>query len=432
MTAEETAHALSAYDGRDLGPVQRRTLQVLVGSQALGGLGITIGIAVAAVLAERITGSESLAGLVQTAQVLGAAAAAYLLGRLMNARGRRPGLVLGYLLGAVGAGVCVLGGAVGSFPLLLGGALLLGSNTAASLASRYAAADLARPERRAGALSLVLWATTVGAVLGPNLVGPAGRLAERLGLPALTGPFLVSLVVTLSACLVVSVALRPDPLLLARRAAGETRIGGAPRLTRHETLALFRASPGIPAAVLAMSAAHAVMVAVMVMTPLHMDHGGAALEVIGFVISIHVLGMFFFSPLVGLLVDRVGARAVLAVGAAVLWTSLALSGTSPEGASTSIGLGLFLLGLGWSCCTVSAAALLTATAPLDQRARLQGSADLTMNLAAAAAGVGGGLVVGAFGYAALNGFAAVLVLGVLLAVFVARPRVLTVPVSTDV
>jgi MFS family permease len=432
MTTEETGRALSAYDGRDLGPVQRRTLQVLVGAQALGGLGITIGIAVAAVLAERITGSESLAGLVQTAQVLGAAAAAYLLGRLMNARGRRPGLVLGYLLGAVGAGVCVLGGAVESFPLLLGGALLLGSNTAASLASRYAAADLARPERRAGALSLVLWATTVGAVLGPNLVGPAGRLAERLGLPALTGPFLVSLVVTLAACLVVSVALRPDPLLLARHAAGETRIGGAPRLTRHETLALFRAIPGIPAAVLAMSAAHAVMVAVMVMTPLHMDHGGAALEVIGFVISIHVLGMFFFSPLVGLLVDRIGARVVLAVGAAVLWTSLALSGSSPEGASTSIGLGLFLLGLGWSCCTVSAAALLTATAPLDQRARLQGSADLTMNLAAAAAGVGGGLVVGAFGYAALNGFAAVLVLGVLLAVFVSRPRVLTVPVSTDV
>jgi MFS family permease len=221
-------------------------------------------------------------------------------------------------------------------------------------------------------------------------------------------------------------------LLLARQAAGETRIGGAPRLTWHETLALCRARPGIPSAVLAMSAAHAVMVAVMVMTPLHMDHGGAALEVIGFVISIHVLGMFFFSPLVGLLVDRVGARVVLVVGAGVLWTSLALSGSSPEGASTSIGTGLFLLGLGWSCCTVSAAALLPATAPLDQRARLQGAADLSMNLAAAAAGVGGGLVVGAFGYAALNGFAAVLVLGVVLAVFVARPRVATPSVPTDV
>jgi MFS family permease len=430
MTGEPVPGPAS-LSGDELGGVQRRTLKVLVGAQALGGLGITIGIAVAAVLAERITGSESLAGLVQTAQVLGAAAAAYLLGRLMNTRGRRPGLVLGYLLGAVGAGVCVLGGAVGSFALLLVGALLLGSNTAASLASRYAAADLARPDRRAAALSLVLWATTVGAVLGPNLVGPAGRLADRLGLPVLTGPFLVSLVVTLTACLVVSVLLRPDPLLLARHAAGETRVGGAPRLSRHETAALFRANPGIPAAVLAMSAAHAVMVAVMVMTPLHMDHGGAALEVIGFVISIHVLGMFFFSPLVGVLVDRVGARVVLGVGAVVLWSSLALSGSSPEGASTTIGIGLFLLGLGWSFCTVSAATLITASAPLAHRARIQGSADLVMNLAAAAAGVGGGLVVGAFGYAALNAFAAALVLGVVLAVFVARPRVLPVGVSSD-
>jgi MFS family permease len=221
---------------------------------------------------------------------------------------------------------------------------------------------------------------------------------------------------------VLVVSLRPDPLLLARQAAGETRVGGAPRLSRRETGELLRANPGIGAAVLAMSAAHAVMVAVMVMTPLHMDHGGAALEVIGFVISIHVLGMFFFSPVVGMVVDRAGARAVLCVGAGLLWVSLALSGSAPEGASTGIGVGLFLLGLGWSCCTVAGAALLTASAPLDQRARLQGSADLVMNLSAAAAGVGGGLVVGAFGYAALNASAAVLVLGVLLAVVVARPR----------
>ena len=168
--------------------VQRRTVRVLVGSQALGGLGTTIGIAVASVLAERITGNASLAGLVQTVQVLGSAGAAYLLARVMGRRGRRPGLALGYLLGAVGAGLCVVGGAVGSFALLLTGALLLGSNTAASLASRYAAADLAPPQHKGRALSLVLWATTVGAVAGPNLVGPAGDLAGRARAPGADRP----------------------------------------------------------------------------------------------------------------------------------------------------------------------------------------------------------------------------------------------------
>lgn len=400
---------------------QSRTVRVLLASQTLGGLGTTIGIAVASVLAERITGNASLAGLVQTTQVLGSAAAAYLLARVMGRRGRRPGIALGYLLGAVGAGLCVVGGALGSFAVLLLGALLLGSNTAASLASRYAAADLAPPHRKARALSLVLWATTVGAVAGPNLVGPAGDLAARLGLPVLTGPFLVSLLVTAAASLVVLALLRPDPLVLARELAGAPA-GPPPRLSRRERVTLLRTHPGIAAAVLAMASAHAVMVAVMVMTPLHMDHGGADLEVIGLVISIHVLGMFFLSPLVGLVVDRVGPRGVLVVGAAVLWLALALSGSSPEGASAGIGAGLFLLGLGWSLCTVAAAALLTLSAPLEHRTGVQGTADLLMNLAAAAAGVGGGVVVGVLGYGALNGFAALLVLGVAVAAFAAGPR----------
>ena len=425
MTSDPvTSHPVTSdpVTAPEVAVVQRRTVGVLIGSQALGGLGTTIGVAVASVLAERITGNASLAGLVQTVQVLGSAGAAYVLAQVMGRRGRRPGLALGYLLGAIGAGLCVVGGAVGSFALLLTGALLLGSNTAASLASRYAAADLAAPQHKGRALSLVLWATTVGAVAGPNLVGPAGSLAERLGLPVLTGPFLVSLVATLAASLVVVALLRPDPLLLARKVSGEDPGARRSRLSRAERASLLRAHPGIPAAVLALASAHAVMVAVMVMTPLHMDHGGAALEVIGLVISIHVLGMFFFSPVVGLLVDRLGPRAVLGLGAAVLWVSLALSGTSPEGASPRIGAGLFLLGLGWSLCSVAGAAMLTLAAPLAHRTGVQGTADLLMNLAAAAAGVGGGLVVGAFGYGALNSFAAILVLGVAAAAIWAGPR----------
>ena len=404
----------------DVEAVQRRTVGVLVGSQALGGLGNTVGIAVAAVLAKEVSGSESLAGLVQTMQVLGAALASYLLSRLMGLRGRRIGLVAGYVVGAAGAALCVAGGALDSYALLLVGAALLGTNSATSYQARYAAADLATPLRRARSLSLVLWATTFGAVLGPNLVGPAGDLAARLSLPRLTGPFLVSVVVVLVSALVIGVLLRPDPLLVARQVAGRP-VGEAPRGTSwRRVLDLSREHPGIAGGVIGMSAAHAVMIAVMIMTPLHMHGGGAELEVIGFVISIHVLGMFFFSPVVGWLADRFGRAVTLLAGAGVLWVSLLLSGTAPHGASVQIGVGLFLLGLGWSFCTVSASALLTDASPLEARTDVQGVADMLMNVSAAAAGLLAGVVVDVLGFGALNVFAGVLVVGVLVAVVASR------------
>jgi MFS family permease len=153
---------------------------------------------------------------------------------------------------------------------------------------------------------------------------------------------------------------------------------------------------------------------------LHMDHGGAALEVIGFVISIHVLGMFFFSPFIGMLADRLGRPTTLLIGGATLWGSLWLCGTAPEGASVQIGIGLFLLGLGWSFCTVSASALLTDATPIEARTDVQGVADMLMNISAATAGLLAGVVVDVLGFAALNVFAAVLALGILAAVAAAR------------
>lgn len=404
----------------DLPAAQRRTVRVLVVAQSLGGLGTTIGIAVASVLAEDISGSEALAGLMQTMQVVGIAVASYLLARLMGERGRRVGLTAGYLIGAVGALVCVLGGLTRSFPVLLVGAVLLGANSATGYQARYAAADLAEPQHRARALAVVLWAATFGAVAGPNLVGPAGDLAESLALPALTGPFLVTTVVGVLGALVIGLLLRPDPLLLAREVAGVPPTQPRRRGSWRRVAALARERHGVAAAMLGMAAAHAVMVAVMVMTPLHMHHGGAELEVIGFVISIHVLGMFFFSPVIGALADRVGRPAVLLSGAGLLLAALWLAGTSPEGASTRITVGLFLLGVGWSCCTVAASVLLTESTPLEDRTDVQGVADLLMNTAAALAGAFAGVVVDVWGFSWLNVFAAVLVAGVLGSATVAR------------
>ncbi len=406
---------------------QRRTVRTLVVSQAFGGLGISIGIAVAALLAEEVSGSEQLAGLPQTAQVLGAAVGSWLLARIMGRSGRRAGLATGYLLGSAGAGLCVVAGVLGSFPLLLVGATLLGATTAANNQSRYAATDLARPEARARALSVVVWATTLGAVAGPNLTGSAGRAGRILGVPVLTGPFLFALVGTLGAAAVVAVFLRPDPLLVAREAALDRGEAARGRTSWRRVVEVLRTSPGVAAGSAALALAHTVMVAVMVMTPLHMHHGGATLEVIGVVISVHVLGMYALAPVVGWLADRLGRPLVLSAGAVVLLLALLLSGTAPAGASYQIGAGLFLLGLGWSLCTVAASALLSESAPLDARTDVQGAADLLMGLTAAAGGAVAGVVVGSLGYAALTVFAGLLVTGVATAAEYARRTTAPVP-----
>ena len=390
MTAHRTTPA-------DLATVQRRTIRTLVGAQAIGAVGITIGIATASLLARDISGSESLAGLAQTFQVLGAAVASYLLARLMSRRGRRRGLVTGYLLGAVGAALAVAAGAVGSMVLLLVGAVLLGSTTAANSSARYAATDLAEDAHKGRALSTVVWATTIGAVAGPNLTGPAGALAGWLGIPELTGPFALGSLGMLGAAVVVGLFLRPDPLLLAREAAGVPEPPASGTAWRR-AVAAVRERPVLAFAVLGMACAHAAMVAVMVMTPLHMERGHAELRVIGIVISIHVLGMFAFSPLVGILADRAGRAAVLTMGAGLLLAALVLCARAPEGSSWEIFAGLFLLGLGWSFATVAASTLIAQHAPLDARTDVQGGADLVMGLTAAGAGGLAGVVVGAWGY----------------------------------
>lgn len=397
VTPGATSATATTYD---VEAVQRRTLRTLMAAQMVGAVGITIGIATASLLARDLSGSEKLAGLAQTFQVLGTAVSAFLLARLMSRRGRRVGLVTGYVLGTAGAFLAVMAGVLGSMPLLLVGAMLLGATTAANNGARYAATDLAPAHHRARSLSLVVWATTIGAVAGPNLTGASAWVADRLGIPALTGPFALGSVGMLAAAVVVAVFLRPDPLLVARAAAGAP-VTAPSGTSWGRAVQAVRERPVLAYAVTGLAAAHAVMVAVMVMTPLHMEHGGAELEVIGIVISVHVLGMFAFSPLVGLLADRRGRAPVLGLGAVVLLVSLALCAAAPEGNSWQIFAGLFLLGLGWSFATVASSTMIADHAPLEARTDVQGAADLVMGLTAALAGGLAGVIVGAWGYPVL-------------------------------
>lgn len=380
---------------------QRRTVATLAGSQVLGGVGVSAGAAVAALLAADISGREAWAGLGGTAQVLGGALAAYVVARVMAAKGRRPGLVVGYGMALVGALLIILAAVVASFALLLLGSLLFGGAVASNSQARFAATDLADEDHRGRHLSIVVWATTIGAVAGPNLTGPGRWVAEALHLPVLVGPYVLSLVGIGLAMLVLTIALRPDPLLTARALHADHAEPEQSLPPATSGWAAIRGHRDAVVGVLAMALGHTVMVSVMIMTPLHMSHGHASLEVIGLVISLHVVGMYAFSPVTGWAVDRWGGRVVIGIGSAILLTSSVLAASTAEGHSMVLTAALVLLGLGWSCTLIAGSTLLTAAIPLRQRPEAQGLADVAMGLAGGGGGAAAGVVVDAWGFPAL-------------------------------
>ncbi|WP_448627449.1 MFS transporter [Geodermatophilus sp. URMC 64] len=394
--------------------VQRRTVGVLSGAVALAGLGVTVGITVGGLLARDVAGTDTAAGLGQTAGVLGSAVIAVPLARLSDRAGRRAGLVAGYGVAVLGSVLTVVAAAVSSLALLLVGLFAFGAATACGLQARYAAADLAAPERRGRALAMVVWATTVGSVLGPNLAEPGNVLGRALGLPELGGAFVVSIAVFGVVAGALLVLLRPDPLVLARRLGGTGAPVGRPRGATAAALRAVWATPGGRLGVTAVIVAHSVMVGVMVMTPVHMGHAGGpagtTLRIIGLVISVHVAGMYLFSPLVGLLADRAGRTATVAAGGLLLLAAAALAGTAPPGAALQLGIGLFLLGLGWSCALIAGSTLVTESVAADLRPTAQGGTDLLMGLGAALAGAAGGPLLAAGGFGLVSGVSAALVL----------------------
>ncbi|MFE3470554.1 MULTISPECIES: MFS transporter [unclassified Streptomyces] len=380
---------------------------MLVVSQILGGLGVAIGIALAPMLATEVTGTEALSGLAPTASVAGTALLSLPLAAVMTSRGRRPGLVLAYLIGALGGALVVIGTVVRSFPLLLLGMAAFGAGSSANLQARFAAADLVGPERRGRAISTVVWATTIGSVVGPNIAAPAGRVFRGSPVPETAGPYLWSAVAFLLAGAVVAVLLRPDPLLTARALAPQ----GRQTRSLRAGVAAVRASPMAKLALGTVTVSHTAMVSIMVMTPVHLGGHGAGLQLIGLVISGHIAGMYAFSPVMGWLADRFGRLSVIGLAVGLLSGAALLAGTAgPRHGQTA--LGLFLLGLGWSAGIIAGSALLTDSVPQDARAAVQGLSDLTMNAAAGIGGATAGVIVAQWGYGPLNAIGAALLLPV--------------------
>ncbi|UZJ24862.1 MFS transporter [Rhodococcus antarcticus] len=405
----------------DLVDLQRRTVRLLVATQVAGGLGIGSAVSVSGLLALDLSGSQVWAGGGGTAVTLGAALVAVPLARLAGRRGRRFSLTLGWSVAAVGALLVVLAAVTSAFWLLLVGLLAFGSGNAANLQSRYTAIDLAPVTTRARDLSVVVWSTTVGSVVGPNLTGPGGALARGLGLPELAGPILFSLAGFVVAGVLVWVRMRPDPLLtaVASRAASLPVRPAGPALPASSALSTVARSPRAVLALATIIGSQAVMVSVMTMTPVQMKGHGATLTLVGLTISLHIAGMYGLSPVFGWLADRWGRVPVLLLGQGTLLLAALVAGTAGQ-SPWRLGLGLVLLGLGWSAGLISGSTLLAESVPDEARPGVQGTSDLLMNLVGAFGAAASGVVMAVLGFGGVNAVAAVIVLPVLLLAVRAR------------
>ena len=402
MTAPALDLPLSVLDR-----LRRRTHWSLIAGVALGSTGHIAASTVSTIAAQHIAGSTAWSGGPGAAVVLGAAIGAVVLSQLMVRSGRRVGLAAGYAIGLGGAFVATLAVVVASMPMLLVGTVLIGFGNASNQLSRYVAADLFPPARRASALGLVVWGATVGAIIGPNLAAPAASLAVGLGLPALSGAYLVPVVFVGAAAVLTIVALRPDPYALADESSRHDH-PGIDRTT-SASLASVLSRPNVPVAIVALVTVQVVMVLVMTMTPLHMTEHGHDLAAVGIVISGHTLGMFALSPISGRLTDRFGMVPVILAGMALSASASALAAVAPPEGGVLLFVALFLLGYGWNLGYVAGSALLTHGLSLAERTRLQGLTDGLIWSSAAAASLGSGVVVAAASYAALGLLGAALV-----------------------
>ena len=378
--------------------LQKRTIRVLTAGQVLSGFGLGSTLSIGSLLAAHLSGSPAWAGSAATFSTLGAATWAIPLARLAFARGRRVALATGAALAITGAALVITAAAVEIFPLLLVALFMLGAGSAVGLQARFAATDLPSNRSTGRDLSIVVWATTFGAVIGPNMFGPGEIVGHALGMPSMTGPFLFTIMSQVAASSVFWFGLRPDPLLIAKELNSAKVKGKTSLATAIQTLKKY------PLAALAISAialSHMVMVSVMSMTPIHMKSMGFDLVIVGFTISLHIAGMYAFSPIFGWLSDKIGRVQTVILGQSIYVVALAFAGFGQDD-RTMVTVGLFLLGLGWSASTVGGAALLTATLPVEEKTNVQGLSDSLMNLSGAFGGAVAGSILAAFMFLGLN------------------------------
>lgn len=402
------AHEAAGLDQLAIESARSRTRIALFTSTALGSTGHIAASTVASIVGNQLLGNATLSGAPGATVVFGAAMGAVALSWVMGRRGRRNGLTLGYLSALVGAVLAGTAVVIRSFPLLLLGTFLIGFGNSSTNLSRYAAADLVPPNRRAVAIGLVVWGSTVGGLIGPTLVPLAGAIAPALGLPTLAGPYLIPILFVSLAAAVSWFFLRPDPFAIADESTIHIPIEGdaTPEISVREVFG----QPAVVAAMAALITGQATMVLIMTMTPLHLTAHNPDLGPVGIVISGHVAGMYALAPISGRITQRFGSLPTIFLGTAVLIAASLLAALAPGERNDLLFIALFLLGWGWNLGFVAGSTLLTASVSLAQRTRVQGIADAVIWTTSAAASLGSGAVVAAAGFSTLGFMGVALVL----------------------
>lgn len=378
----------------------RRTLLVVLLSQTLGGAGLAAGITVGALLAQEMLGVESLSGLPTALFTLGSALSVYVVGRITQSYGRRLGLSIGFITGGIGALGVVLAANLNSIVLLFIALFIYGAGSSTNLQARYAGVDLAQKHQRAKSVSIALVATTFGAVAGPNLITPMGKVAESIGMPALAGPFLLAAVAYIAAGLVLLLLLKPDPLLVARLIE-DNKANLQHKETEQAPEQLVQRM-GIIAGASVLILSQVVMVAIMTMTPVHMKHHGSTLTAVGMVIGLHVAAMYLPSLITGSLVDTIGRVKMVIASAVTLTAAGFLAAFAPGESTVLLTLALILLGLGWNFGLISGTAIVVDSTTIHNRAKMQGSIDVGVSIGAAAGSLLSSVIVAFTSYAALG------------------------------
>ena len=380
--------------------LRRRTLVLLALATAVGSTGLAAGGTAGALLGAEIAGTEAAAGLPLGLLVVGSAAAALLVSRRTNSVGRGRSLALGYVLGLLGAAAVVAAALADSLAALLVGSTLLGAGNVAVFLARYAAAEIGGAGTRGRALGAVFFAAAVGSVLSPNLLGPSGEVAGALGLPPLTGLYLVAILCFALAALLLAAASRPGVPYLG---GGAALLGPAEQktVTRSQIAAGLK-TPAAQSALIILAATNLVMVAVMAIAPVHLMVHGHELGLVGVIVSVHVTCMFVPSPISGWVADRVGPKPVAATGFFLLIVAGLAGAIIDQSGALSMTAVLAVLGVGWNCGVVGGSTLLAASVPTTLRPRVEGLGEVAMGLAAGAGAPLAGVIVAFGGFTTLS------------------------------
>jgi len=316
--------------------------------------------------------------------VVGGALSTPLVARTQSAWGRKVSFQIGLAVALVSALLCAYAVVVHNFWLLVAATVIAGYYNANGQLYRFAAAELAAPEFREKAVSLVLAGGLIGAVIGPNIATRTRSLTET---PFVGAYLALAVVAVISMVLMALMKFPPVPAKLA----------GAPQ---GRPLSAIMRQPVFLVSTLGAALGYGVMNLLMAATPLAMQVCNLPFEDAALVLQWHVIGMFAPGFFTGHLIRRFGTLQIMAVGVAlnVVCIAIALSGVELH----QFVIALFVLGVGWNFLfTASTTLSLKAYRP-EEKDRAQAAINFCVFAVMAVTSFASGALVTTQGWRLLN------------------------------